>query len=507
MSYDEVTHIFVRINSGGTKLGSADLALAQISSRWRGVTDELDNYIRDVKKRTGGELDLDTGIIVRTLSVMLSGRTRLSELFRGERQDLKEKDLQKAWARVEWAMDYAIAFLTENCEIDFLSLLPTQYILITLSAYFDHFEDISPAQARDLRRWVYMALIWTRYSGPSETSVDQDVAGLKSGDSIAQMIQNIEDAVGRNRPVTERELQGQLMRSPYMLMAYVLAREENAEDWFSGIKIGSGQSLEVHHIFPKDILREHYDLKTDRLLTDQVANLAFLSQKANLKIRNSPPSEYLATIPETRLRAQRVPVDRQLWHLEQFEDFLRDRRIRLAEAINELLNSLGRAPALWPATTVELLENRIDVIERQTRQLVAGSLVGARGKYAIDLIPAKMRNELQSRVDKHLEKNPADAGKFDELDERLQFALFSDYSKIILANWSIFASRLGDEAKLAQHFQPVISARNAFKHNQNLTNADRALAEAGLIWLEDTLKAWSIAVNSESDDDEENEEA
>ena len=36
LSYDEVTEIFVRVNSLGAKLRSSDLALAQITAKWRG---------------------------------------------------------------------------------------------------------------------------------------------------------------------------------------------------------------------------------------------------------------------------------------------------------------------------------------------------------------------------------------------------------------------------------------------------------------------------------------
>ena len=35
LSYDEVTEIFVRVNSLGAKLRSSDLALAQITAKWR----------------------------------------------------------------------------------------------------------------------------------------------------------------------------------------------------------------------------------------------------------------------------------------------------------------------------------------------------------------------------------------------------------------------------------------------------------------------------------------
>ncbi|HYF61371.1 MAG TPA: DUF262 domain-containing protein, partial [Herpetosiphonaceae bacterium] len=336
LDYEEVTHIFVRINSGGTTLGSADLALAQISSRWRGISTAFDTYQSQVWKQKS--LWLDSGLFLRTISVLMNGQSRLSQFFRGERKQVGIEDLQSIWARATVALDQALEFLVHNCKIDKLGLLPTKNILIPLAAFFDRFGTrVSAKQSRELQRWVYMALIWSRYSATVETYLDQDVAALNKDEPIAQMIQNIEDKVGR-RPVTERELRDQRKNSPYMLMSYVLARYASAEDWFNGVAIGGNQNLEIHHIFPKAILREHYDLKADSYTVDQVANLAFLSKQANTRISSRPPSEYLLQIESARLRAQSVPIDPAHW--ANFEDFVLARRTLLADGINKLLQSL-----------------------------------------------------------------------------------------------------------------------------------------------------------------------
>ena len=44
MSYEEVTEIFVRVNSLGAKLRSSDLALAQMTSRWPNLLKELEAF-------------------------------------------------------------------------------------------------------------------------------------------------------------------------------------------------------------------------------------------------------------------------------------------------------------------------------------------------------------------------------------------------------------------------------------------------------------------------------
>ena len=57
LSYDEVTEIFVRVNSLGAKLRSSDLALAQITAKWRGALKTFQTFQNDCAK-VGFDLDL-----------------------------------------------------------------------------------------------------------------------------------------------------------------------------------------------------------------------------------------------------------------------------------------------------------------------------------------------------------------------------------------------------------------------------------------------------------------
>ena len=52
LSYDEVTEIFVRVNSLGAKLRGSDLALAQITTKWRGALKTFQGFSGSV--RPGG---------------------------------------------------------------------------------------------------------------------------------------------------------------------------------------------------------------------------------------------------------------------------------------------------------------------------------------------------------------------------------------------------------------------------------------------------------------------
>jgi len=501
LSYAKVTHIFVRTNSGGTILGYADLALAQVSSSWQGITEELERYQRDVENQGIG-LELDNGLLLRVIVVLLTGQSRFTRFFKGDRQEVTVDELKAAWECAKKALDQSISFLVHNCLIDRLEMLPTRSIFIPLVVFFDRYgAHMTDTQARELQRWVYMALIWSRYSGSSETAMDQDVAALAKEHSIQAMIQNIENEVGK-RPVTERELQDQRKNSPYMLMAYVLARRAHAQDWFNGVVIGNTKASDyhLHHIFPKPLLSKQYSLRKDSRIVDQVANLVFLSAPLDKNASKRPPLEYLPEIEEQRLRSQYVPLQNDIWALDRFEECMLERRKTLADAINQLLLSLTEDKRIWVSTPVEMMEMRVDALEQQLRKLVADRLSETRGEGAWDhLVSNDIRGSVRSRIKKREESHPFEVGQHETLEAKLKFCMFSDHIKIIRDNWIIFQDVFGKENLLEQYSNFAINARNAIKHGNELTHIDLASAEAGLLWLEECLS--NVAVGEESEDE------
>ncbi|MBN9392390.1 MAG: DUF262 domain-containing protein [Chloroflexi bacterium] len=505
LSYEEVTDIFIRINSGGTILGNADLALAQVSSRWTGVTQLFEDYQQYIKKQFTG-LEVDNGLLLRAIVVSLTNQSLFNVFLKPDHQQITVNDLEAAWKRVQQAFTQAVNFLVHNCQIDRLDLLPTRNILIPLTAFFEKFNDhITAEQTRDLQRWVYMALIWTRYSTATESKLNEDLAELTKEKPVKEMIQNIEDVVGHNRLITERDLQDQRKNSPYMVMSYVLARRAGAQDWFNGVVIGGSQNLEFHHIFPKSLLEETYKLKEDSRIVDQVANLAFLSAKANKKISNSNPADYLPGIEQNRLIAQHVTMDLSLWKIEKFEDFVRQRRTMLADAINSLLASLSGEGTTLPTGSTQIMAARVDAIEHNMRDLLAGRLEEARGPSAWkQLVPDPIKQQVQDRIGQRIKNNPFEAGKHDTLEAKLVQCQFSDYFNIIQvkSNWPFFEDVFGGYETFKKYSVPVIGIRNSLKHNKPLGHIELHEAEAAISWFEDCFHQLSVVEQAETEAEE-----
>ena len=89
LSYDEVTEIFVRVNSLGAKLRSSDLALAQITAKWRHSLETFTKFQESCTKR-GFEVEL--GIHLRNLMAFASGQSRFLTVGKYDIDELK-----KAW--------------------------------------------------------------------------------------------------------------------------------------------------------------------------------------------------------------------------------------------------------------------------------------------------------------------------------------------------------------------------------------------------------------------------
>ncbi len=115
---------------------------------------------------------------------------------------------------------------------------------------------------------MYLALMWTRYSGSTETSLQQDLEALKAENPPERLRSNIVDQRGRTK-VEARDLVGASTRTAWSTMAYVVARSRGALDWFNGQplyvrNIGKSNGLEYHHIFNQDMLYKSslYDSKS-----------------------------------------------------------------------------------------------------------------------------------------------------------------------------------------------------------------------------------------------------
>jgi len=341
---EEAVRIFNLVNSKGTHLSKSDLALSHICALWP----EARQVMRAAQAEFTNEgFDFLLDFYIRCTSCVATESGRYEPLYRTPVEDIKA-----AWDRTKKALDYLLNVLRFDALIDSKANLATDMVLVPLVVYLGNgsgkFQN--DVEKRTFLHWMYAALMWARYSGSTETKLQEDLDALKTDDPPARLLQNIIAERGRIR-VEVKDLEGRTVHSPFITLCYVAARAAGAVDWFTGLPlysrlIGKSNGLVYHHIFPQGLLyKSGYDsnVRTDVNTVNEMANLAFLTTEANLKIRDAAPVKYLPKILEDypkALKHQGVPENPALWQVDRYRDFLAARRERLAAAINSFMDGL-----------------------------------------------------------------------------------------------------------------------------------------------------------------------
>jgi hypothetical protein len=335
LSYDEVTEIFVRVNSLGAKLRSSDLALAQITAKWRGA---LKTFLAFQNQCSNSGFELDLGLHLKNLVAFATGQSRFLTVG-----SLPVERLQEAWADSVQGMEFAINFLRNNVGIDTPALLSSPFLMVTLGYYGSKRDyHIGAAEEKRLRYWVLIANAKGRYSrGSTETLLDQDLSTLRQGGGANELIDRLRLQVGRLE-IEPDELEGRNQRSALFKTMFLAFRAAGAKDWRSNLTIaldhkGSNHRLQFHHIFPKAVLKGVFSPRE----ADDIANLAFIAGKTNRQISDKPPAEYFPAILEksgsAAFLAQSMPTQLELLSVEAYKDFLVERRKQISARLNEFL--------------------------------------------------------------------------------------------------------------------------------------------------------------------------
>ena len=339
LSYEEVTEIFIRVNSLGVKLRSSDLALAQITAKWRNSLVLFQEFQSEVHEQRG--LYFDLGFFVKSLVISATGQSKFKTLG-----SLNKEELEAGWEVAKKNITFALNFVTSNLKIDSLALLSSPFIVHTI-AYWGEKNNgkVSQAESSAMRRWALIANTKSYYSSSAESKLDADLLALRSGSGADGLLARLETQLGR-LDVTEAEMIGKTVSSGYFKAMFIAFREDGAKDWYSKLEIsvkhrGNEDKLQFHHIFPKAFLRENYpELRRNQV--NDISNLAFIGGKTNREISAKPPAQYLLNIIESKdvelLNLQAIPTEGEILDEYSYDDFLLKRRKSIVKRINKLLS-------------------------------------------------------------------------------------------------------------------------------------------------------------------------
>lgn len=345
---DEAIDVFDRVNSKGTKLTDAELVLTHITGKWSHARRIIKEKMATMEKE-GFTLNLD--LVTRFMVVSLTGSALFDKNAKLDFENFTEDTYREAWEKVSKSLDYLIPVLKQDGLISSSNDMNTLNVMVPIMArLLKH--DISLSQDMKLGYlyWMFLALIWSRYSGQTDQRLDKDVyISINSQNPIDELVYEIQDQRGRIE-VQPTDLEGRGSGHPLYRMLYIITKWNRAVDWSNGSSIhgtiGDYYSIQSHHIFPQDVLYKNGYISKNHIgqkKVNEIANRAFITRDTNYQISNKAPSDYLAAITDKYpgiLKKHLIPEDKSLWIVENYEKFLEVRRSLIAGRINEFLQML-----------------------------------------------------------------------------------------------------------------------------------------------------------------------
>ena len=334
---DEVVEIFNRVNSGGTKLSTADLALARLCAHSPQTRNELRRLVR-IWSEAGFPFKQE--LLLRCATTVAT-----NQAYFGGLKDVSVSEFSTALKSTERSIDFLLNLFGERLGIDHGRVLAGRTAFATLVRLVaDRGGSINDLRTQQrLLFWYVHSFLWGRYSGPTETRIQRDLAAL-NGDGVDGLITEITQWRG-SLEVRPDDFTSSTVGARFYPLLYILTRVNAGRDLLSGIRLSHGMlgyqsKLHVHHIFPKKLL---YKAGYERSQVNALANFSFLTAKSNQTISASDPAVYLAEAEERNpgvLKSQWIPEDKRLWSIGRYLDFLAARRDLLASAANQLLDTL-----------------------------------------------------------------------------------------------------------------------------------------------------------------------
>lgn len=340
--------IFDLVNSQGTKLTDAELALTHVTGKWPQARRILKDKITKLEAQ---HFYFDLTFVTRALTGVVTNRALYEHIH-----SRPKPELVAGWNNLSQILDYLASVLPGHAFIHSTEDINSPNVLIPIVVYLSlhdqHFAD--ETSLKQAIRWLYLANIWSRYAGQTDQRLEKDVQWVVREESPwAALCDEIVDQRGRIQ-VDPNDLEGHGTQNPLFKMAYVIAKSQGAVDWFNGVPLtaagGPHYRIHKHHIFPQALLYKNgyeADNHLHRKIVNEIANLAFLTADSNLSLADSDPAMYLPRINDRypgALAHQFIPMDPALWKVESYEDFLTARRKLISLKINEYLNGMIAKP-------------------------------------------------------------------------------------------------------------------------------------------------------------------
>jgi hypothetical protein len=299
--YKRVLEIFVRVNSGGTKLDASDLMFAAMKEGW----DEIEQAIEDTTELlNGSKLGFDKTFPLKCLLVAHGrGAEASPEKFTDQSGDKLLKEMETGWDRGEVAFQQLRDFMNQELKIYSDKIIRSYNSFIPLFDFYYHNPKPTPRDRNFMRAYHYKAQLFGWYSQGTDATINalHKIVGkpLSSGFPLDEIKKYF---ISRGSEVELRRHHLKENRLRFILLNLIYVSRMGTSPFDVKFK---GNEPHIDHIYPKSSLKTKLGFDTREI--NHLGNYRFVGATDNIRKRAELPASYFA-----RLKAGGIDIEPHL---------------------------------------------------------------------------------------------------------------------------------------------------------------------------------------------------
>jgi hypothetical protein len=337
--FDDIVEIFIRANSGGTRLSKSDLMFTLLTADWDIADIKMQELLNNIN---GDRFAFTRDFILKTALAVLDQGARydVDKL----RDETLKKSISKKWDEITESISFVRDFLISKTFIRSDKALTSYNALIPLVYLHYHFPE-QWGNGRSGKAYLLRALLAGAFSARPDGLIDKITAHIKSkaGFDKKAIFKIIQDD-GRNLQVYPEHLFDMGYGSKQIHLLFNL--------WYSEFNYNpalNGHLPQVDHIFPQSVLKSIKDESPEtgrksiqRYLgweINQLPNCMLLTATENGAGQKTDtlPKDWFANKDDEYLERHCIPRNKKLWDVDNYPKFIEARKKLIEEKFASLL--------------------------------------------------------------------------------------------------------------------------------------------------------------------------
>lgn len=345
---DDIVEIFIRCNSGGTKLSKSDLLFSLLANDWESVHEKISELLAELNKSTGFCFERDF-ILKVCLSVLGKGAAYKVKKFR---DDATRKAIEDNWTEIGDSVKAIRDYLLSNTYIRSDSALSSYLALIPLIYLRYNYKDAWIKAENDSKKpitdYLCRTLLCSTFSGSPDAMIDAITDQIDEDKGFVP--ENIYEVIkGKNRSIeiTEKHITEQHYGSKNIYLIFAILYKK-----FNFTPAYYGNVPQEDHIFPRAELKKVMKAKEpgekrahrkySKWEIDRIGNIMLLSASENGAAGKTDklPERWFADKDDAYLEKHSIPKEKNLWKIENYSAFVEERQKLLVKKVMEELKNM-----------------------------------------------------------------------------------------------------------------------------------------------------------------------